>query len=90
MPEQIQKLETHNMETRYWLRGHSKLEVETNIHQDFISTEKAPARAFSWLKVSTSAIKLKTLLRHVKSTYVERKPDIGIKVKKSCGFQNLC
>ena len=50
VPEQSQKLETPNMETRSWLQGHSKLELETNIHSDFINTEKAPTRAFSWLK----------------------------------------
>ena len=42
VPEQSQKLETPNMETRSWLQGHSKLELETNIHRDFINTEKAP------------------------------------------------
>ena len=30
----------------------------------FIITERAPTRAFSWLKVSTSAFTLKSLLRH--------------------------
>ena len=30
----------------------------------FTITEKAPTRAFSWLKVPTSAFTLKTLLRH--------------------------
>ena len=30
----------------------------------FIITEKAPTRAFSWLKAPTSAFTFKTLLRH--------------------------
>ena len=30
----------------------------------FVITEKAPTRAFSWLKAPTSAFTIKTLLRH--------------------------
>ena len=30
----------------------------------FVITEKAPTRAFSWLKAATTAFTLKTLLRH--------------------------
>ena len=30
----------------------------------FVITEKAPTRAFSWLKVATTAFTFKTLLRH--------------------------
>ena len=30
----------------------------------FVITEKAPTRAFSWLKATTSAFTFKTLLRH--------------------------
>ena len=30
----------------------------------FIITEKAPTRAFSWLKAATTAFTFKTLLRH--------------------------
>ena len=30
----------------------------------FVSTEKAPTRAFSWLKAATTAFSFKTLLRH--------------------------
>ena len=37
----------------------------TNVHEDFTTTEKAPTRAFSWLKVPTSAFTFKTLLRHM-------------------------
>ena len=31
---------------------------------DFTITEKAPTRAFSWLKAPTSTFTFKTLLRH--------------------------
>ena len=30
----------------------------------FVITEKAPARAFSWLKAATTAFTFETLLRH--------------------------
>ena len=42
------------------------LELETNLCEDgtFTITEKAPARAFSWLKASTNAFTIKNLLRH--------------------------
>ena len=30
----------------------------------FVITEKAPTRAFSWLKTATTAFTFKTLLRH--------------------------
>ena len=30
----------------------------------FVITEKAPTRAFSWLKAATTAFTFKTLLRH--------------------------
>ena len=33
-------------------------------HSVFTITEKAPTRAFSWLKVPTSAFTFKTLLKH--------------------------
>ena len=32
--------------------------------QGFVITEKAPTRAFSWLKAATTAFTFKTLLRH--------------------------
>ena len=35
-----------------------------NVREDFTITEKAPTRAFSWLKAPTSAFTFKTLLRH--------------------------
>ena len=31
----------------------------------FVITEKAPTRAFSWLKAATTAFTFKTLLRHL-------------------------
>ena len=41
--------------------GASPMELSINFRKDFAITEKAPARALSWLKVPTSA---NTLLRH--------------------------
>ena len=38
-----------------------KLELTTNLSEDFTITEKAPAKAFSWSKVPTSAFTFKTL-----------------------------
>ena len=37
------------------------LELQTKVREDFASTEKAPTRAFSWLKVPYSAFTFKTL-----------------------------
>ena len=37
------------------------LELETNLRENFTITEKASPRAFSWLKVPTSAFTLKTI-----------------------------
>ena len=34
------------------------------LHPKFVITEKAPTRAFSWLKAATTAFTFKTLLRH--------------------------
>ena len=42
----------------------SRIELETKLHEVFTTTEKAPSRVFSWLKVSTSAFTFKTLLGH--------------------------
>ena len=39
-------------------------ELKTKVHEDFTITEKAPPRAFSWLKASSIAFTFKTLLRH--------------------------
>ena len=43
-----------------------KLVLQTNHRQQsvFTITEKAPIRAFSWLKAPTSVFTYKTLLRH--------------------------
>ena len=41
-----------------------RLELQTKVPEDFTITEKVPTRAFSWLKVPTSAFTFKTLLRH--------------------------
>ena len=35
-----------------------------HVPEDFTITEKAPTRAFSWLKAATTAFTFKTLLRH--------------------------
>ena len=35
-----------------------------NVPEEFTITEKAPTRAFSWLKAPTTAFTFKTLLRH--------------------------
>ena len=40
------------------------VELQTKVREDFTIMEKAPTRAFSWLKAPTSAFTLKTLLRH--------------------------
>ena len=37
------------------------LELETKVHTRFVITEKAPTRAFSWLKAATTAFTFKTL-----------------------------
>ena len=42
---------------------HSVLYRAANDPSVFTITEKAPARAFSWLKVPTSAFTFKTLMR---------------------------
>ena len=46
------------VQDRAWNEGYPK------IPEDFTITEKAPTRAFSWLKAPTSAFTFKTLLRH--------------------------
>ena len=42
----------------------SALEIQTKPIRRFVITEKAPTRAFSWLKAATTAFIFKTLLRH--------------------------
>ena len=40
------------------------VEIQMKAIRRFVSTEKAPTRAFSWLKAATTAFTFKTLLRH--------------------------
>ena len=46
----------------------SSIEMEASASNSsirrFVIIEKAPTRAFSWLKAATTAFKFKTLLRH--------------------------
>ena len=41
-----------------------ELEIQTKAIRRFVIMEKAPTRAFSWLKAATTAFTFKTLLRH--------------------------
>ena len=41
-----------------------QVELETKVHEDFTITEKAPARAFSWLKVLTNTMHYAMLNGH--------------------------
>ena len=54
--------------SRWILRPASESMVSTNASKSsiwrFVITEKAPTRAFSWLKAATTAFTFKTLLRH--------------------------
>ena len=43
---------------------HYLLVFQTKAIQRFVITEKAPTRAYSWLKAATTAFTFKTLLRH--------------------------
>ena len=49
------------------------VEIQTKAIRRFVITEKAPTRAFSWLKAGTTALTFKTLLRH----YAEQVPKHG-------------
>ena len=51
--------------------------------QKFVITEKAPTRAFSWLKAATTAFTFKTLLRHY------AKCEIGSATQRSKGTGGL-
>ena len=47
--------------------------------QRFVITEKAPTRAFSWLKAATTAFSFKTLLRHyAKQTLTPRSLNVKL------------
>ena len=45
-------------------RGSVSVSASKRSIQSFVITEKAPTRAFSWLKAATTAFTFKTLLRH--------------------------
>ena len=47
----------------HWTMGWT-LEIQTKSIRRLVITEKAPTRAFSWLKAATTAFTFKTLLRH--------------------------
>ena len=47
----------------------SLLELQTNLREYFTITEKAPTRAFSWLKVPTNAFTFKTLCKTGATTW---------------------
>ena len=40
------------------------LELETEVHEVFSMTEKAPTRAFSWLKAATPVLSFKNLISY--------------------------
>ena len=43
---------------------HTRTSASKSSIRRFVITEKAPTRAFSWLKAATTAFTFKTLLRH--------------------------
>ena len=48
------------------------------VHEVFAITEKAPTRAFYWLKVPSSALPFQKLLRHhAKTREIHGKVDLG-------------
>ena len=59
-----------------------ELELEskkTKVREDFTIIEKAPARAFFWLKVQFIAFTFKTLLRHcAKQTFTPRSLNVKL------------
>ena len=62
-------------DTKFWVSQYTGLDLLIVLENDpsvsqlvFTITEKAPSRAFSWLKAPTRAFTFKTLLRH----YVNR------------------
>ena len=51
----------------------------------FVITEKAPTRAFSWLKAATTAFTFKTLLRHyAKQTLTPRSLNVKLGPLRNC------
>ena len=49
---------------RYWYCRSLVTSASKSSIRRFVITEKAPTRAFSWLKAATTAFTFKTLLRH--------------------------
>ena len=61
------------------------LELQTKIREVSQSqTEKAPNKAFSWLKVATTAFSFKTLLRHYAKLALTPQYDNYVGVPISC------
>ena len=50
-------------------------------------TEKAPTRAFSWLKAATTAFTFKTLLRHYAKWALTPMVSIGVKLGSRRNYQ---
>ena len=50
-----------------------RIELETKVFKDFTITEKAPTKAFSWLKAPTISLTFKNLIRH----YTKQAPKHG-------------
>ena len=65
--------ETFLYQTLAFSGSRNRAELATNLREDFIITEKAPIKAFTWLNASTSPLKFKTLLRH----YAKQAPKHG-------------
>ena len=49
---------------RHEIRAGYGVKIQTKAIRRFVITEKAPTRAFSWLKAAITAFTFKTLLRH--------------------------
>ena len=47
--------------TMSWRVTATQNRISTKVHENFTITEKAPTRAFSWLKAPTNTFTLKTL-----------------------------
>ena len=71
--QQSREKQSHGITLTEALRNLSRREIRTSavkrsigstIGFHFAITEKAPTRAFSWLKAATTAFTFKTLLRH--------------------------
>ena len=74
-------LDVHNVAPRPDVTWSMDCEVvlQTNAIRRFVITEKAPSRAFSWLKAATTAFTFKTLLRHyAKQTLTPRSLNVKL------------